>query len=110
MQQYILVPIAKKTFKRNEGLIIHMNQAHSNKEPYKCDDCSKVFWKIGNFNRHKAEVHERVTRGKLNSYKAFFENLKYGPIFACISCHMANYIASVQVFDENLQMKISPSC
>ena len=32
--------------------------------------------------------------------------VKYGPMFGCISCHIANYIRSVDAFDQNLQTKL----
>ena len=32
--------------------------------------------------------------------------MKYGAIFGCISCHIANYIRSVEVFDEKLRAKL----
>ena len=57
-------------------------------------------------NRHMTEVHSNKSRGKLNCYQKFFENVKYGPMFGCISCHIANYIRSVDVFDGKLRNKL----
>ena len=31
---------------------------------------------------------------------------RYGPMFGCISCHTANYIRNVDVFDDTLQRKL----
>ena len=47
-----------------------------------------------------------MTRGKQNCYQRFFDSVKYGPMFGCISCHIANYIRSVDVFNEALQKKL----
>ena len=51
-------------------------------------------------------MHTNASRSKQNCFQRFFENVKYGPMFGCISCHIANYIRSVDVFNEELQAKL----
>ena len=46
------------TFVRKEDLAIHVKNIHDKSAPsYKCEECAKVFNKIGNLNRHKNDVH-----------------------------------------------------
>merc|ERR1711989_1144 len=59
-----------------------------------------------NLTRHIKESHTNTSRSKQNCFQRFFDAVKYGPIFGCISCHIANYIRSVDVFDEKLKSQL----
>ena len=73
---------------------------------YKCDVCQGTFAQKVTLSNNVKEMHLNKSRGKLNCYQKFFENVKYGPMFGCISCHIANYIRSVDVFDGQLRNKL----
>ena len=57
-------------------------------------------------NRHLREVHTATSRDRKNCFERFFESVRYGSIFGCISCHIANFARGVEVFDDTLQQKM----
>ena len=68
--------------------------------------CGQSFPTKANLTRHIKESHTNSSRSTQNCYQRFFDAVKYGPIFGCISCHIANYIRSVEVFNEKVKSQI----
>ena len=59
-----------------------------------------------NLGNHILEVHNTTTRGKKNCFERFFDEIKWGAVFICISCHMTNFARNVDVFDDKLRAKL----
>ena len=76
------------------------------KKTFKCQNCEKSFQRKANLTEHVKEAHTNTSRSKLNCYQRFFDSVKWGPIYGCISCHIACFLISVQVFDEKLKAKL----
>ena len=93
-------------FGRKFNLNQHVKETHKKRKPHECNFCFEAFARKSDLLRHIRETHTNMTRGKNDSFQRFFESVKYGAMFGCISCHIANYIRSVDVFDDNLRIKL----
>ena len=93
-------------FAKKSNLVDHINAIHSKSKNYECQVCGQSFPAKKNLTRHIKESHTNTSRSKQNCFQRFFDAVKYGPIFGCISCHIANYIRSVDVFDEKLKSQL----
>ena len=94
------------TFTQKSNLDMHQKEVHTQDKSFTCSDCNLSFARKTDLNRHKKEVHTNTTRGKQNCFRRFFEEVKYGPIFGCICCHIANYYRSVDVVDDSLRNRL----
>ena len=93
-------------FARKANLNVHIKDVHQRRKSHDCEFCFEAFAKKSSLLRHIKEIHTNMTRGKGDCFQRFFETVKYGPMFGCISCQIANYIRSVDVFDETLCRKL----
>ena len=67
-----------------------------------CPQCPELgpFHDTANLNRHKREKHLEIPRHRQNCFLKFQNEVKYGPIFTCISCHRCLYENGVIICKE----------
>ena len=94
-----------KSFSSNYNLERHINIEHKSEGQFVCKTCEKKFKRKDTLDRHEQETHLRVPRAR-NSFRKFFEECKYGPIFVCLSCHTRNYFHSVEIFSSKVENAI----
>ena len=93
-------------FPQKEALSRHIKEIHFHKKSHNCDQCDISFQRKAHLSRHIKEAHTNTSRSNLNCYQRFFNATKYGPVFGCVSCYIANYIVGVYVLDEKLKAKL----
>ena len=71
-----------------------------------CLECPELgpFHDTATLNRHKREKHLEIPRHRQNCFQKFQNEVKYGPIFTCISCHRCLYENGV-ILCKDEQMK-----
>ena len=95
-----------KFYSQKRDLTAHVKFYHRKETEYECLECDQRFPLEKNLTRHIKEQHTSKTRGNQNCYQRYFNSIKYGAMFSCVACHMANYLPSVDIFDKKLKTKL----